>query len=69
MNERDIAMLKNLRGTIYHSYEYMRKEMSEYVIFDKGKPDQQIFDDTFNDLARLGQQVSILIKKYEKRTK
>ena len=69
MNERDIAMLKNLRGTIYHSYEYMREERSEYVIFDKGKPDQQIFDDTFNDLARLGQQVSILIKKYEKRTK
>lgn len=69
MNERDIAMLKNLHGTIYHSYEYMREEMSEYVIFDKGKPDQQIFDDTFNDLARLGQQVSILIKKYEKRTK
>lgn len=62
-------MLKNLLGTIYHSYEYMREEMSEYVIFDKGKPDQQIFDDTFNDLARLGQQVSILIKKYEKRTK
>ena len=29
MNERDIAMLKNLRGTIYHSYEYMREEMSE----------------------------------------
>ncbi len=69
MNERDIAMLKNLRGIIYYSYEYMREEMSEYVIFDKGKPDQQIFDDTFNDLARLGQQVSILIKKYEKRTK
>ena len=69
MNERDIAMLKNLRGIIYYSYEYMREEMSEYVIFDKGKPDQQIFDDTFNDLARLGQQVSILIKKYEKRIK
>ncbi len=69
MNERDIAMLKNLRGIIYYSYEYMREEMSAYVIFDKGKPDQQIFDDTFNDLARLGQQVSILIKKYEKRTK
>lgn len=69
MNERDIAILKNLRGTICHSYEYMREEMSEYVIFDKGKPDQQIFDDIFNDLVRLGQQVSILIKKYEKRTK
>jgi len=69
MNERDIAMLKNLRGTIYYSYGYMREKMSEYVIFDKGKPDQQIFDDTFNDLARLGQQVSVLIKKYEKRTK
>ena len=69
MNERDIVMLKNLRGTIYYSYEYMREKMSEYVIFDKGKPDQQIFDDTFNDLARVGQQVSILIKKYEKRTK
>ena len=69
MNERDISMLKNLRGTIYYSYEYMREKMSEYVIFDKGKPDQQIFDDTFNDLAKLGQQVSILIKKYEKRTK
>ena len=69
MNERDIAMLKNLRGTIYHSYEYMREKMSEYVIFDKGKPDQQIFDDTVNDLSRLGQQVSVLIKKYEKRTK
>ena len=69
MNERDIVMLKNLRGTIYYSYEYMREKMSEYVIFDKGKPDQQIFDDTFNDLARLGQQVSVLIKKYEKRTK
>lgn len=69
MNERDIVMLKNLRGTIYYSYEYMREKMSEYVIFDKGKPDQQIFDDTFNDLVRLGQQVSILIKKYEKRTK
>jgi hypothetical protein len=69
VNERDMAMLKNLRGTIYYSYEYMREEMSEYVIFDKGKPDQQIFDDTFNDLGRLGRQVSILIKKYEKRTK
>lgn len=69
MNEKDIAMLKNLRGTIHYSYEYMREKMSEYVIFDKGKPDQQIFDDTFNDLARLGQQVSVLIKKYEKMTK
>ena len=69
MNEKDIAMLKNLRGIIYYSYEYMREEMSEYVIFDKGKPDQQIFDDIFNDLARLGQQVSVLIEKYEKRTK
>lgn len=69
MNERDIAMLKNLRGTIYYSYDYMREEMSEHVIFDKGKSDQQIFDDIFNDLVRLGQQISILIKKYERRTK
>lgn len=69
MNERDIAMLKNLRGTIYYSNDYMREEMSEHVIFDKGKPDQQIFDDILNDLTRLGQQISILIKKYERRTK
>ena len=69
MNERDIAMLKNLRGTIYYSYDYMREEMSEHVIFGKGKPDQQIFDDTLNDLVKLGQQVSILIKKYERKTK
>lgn len=69
MNERDIAMLKNLRGTIYYSYDYMREEMSEHVIFDKSKPDQQIFDDTLNDLVKLGQQVSILVKKYERKTK
>lgn len=69
MTDEDISMLKSLRGAIYYSHDYLCNEMSEHVIFDKGKPDRELFDAIVNDLRRLGPQVTILIKKYDRRNK
>ena len=69
MTDEDISMLKSLRGTIYYSHDYLCTEMSEHVIFDKGKPDRKLFDAIVDDLRRLGPQVTILIKKYDGRNK
>lgn len=69
MTDEDISMLKSLRGTIYYSHDYLCNEMSEHVIFDKGKPDRELFDAIVDDLRRLGPQVTILIKKYDGRNK
>ena len=52
MTDEDISMLKSLRGTIYYSHDYLCNKMSEHVIFDKGKPDRELFDAIVDNLRR-----------------
>lgn len=64
MSDKDVAVLKNLRGNLYYADSYMRDEMSELVIFDKGRPGEPLFHGILDNLRKLEHQVSNLIDRY-----
>ena len=50
MSEKDINVLKTLLGTLYKADDYLREEMSEHIIFDKGKEDEPIYHNILQEL-------------------
>lgn len=67
MNKKDINTIKGLRGNLYSADNYMRDEMSERVIFDRGKPDAETFDHILGLMRELEFELSRLIIKYDKK--
>ena len=65
MSDKDIRELKAFRGATYRIDNYLRDEMSEYAIFDKGEEDEPVFHRVLNGLREIESDISILIKKYD----
>lgn len=67
MSEKDINVLKTLLGTLYKADDYLREEMSEHIIFDKGKEDEPIYHNILQELRELEKNLAKLIGKYGKK--